>query len=213
MQPDLALALYTVAVLIFSIIIHEVAHGYAALKQGDLTAKYAGRLTLNPASHADPLGSIIIPGMLVLTSAPFLFGWARPVPYNPDNLRNARWGEAFVSIAGIATNIFLAVVFAIIVRFAAAAGMTTFAQLAAIVVMVNLFLGLFNLLPFPPFDGFSFLRSALPTRLSWKLRAFEDYALRGGIITLITVLVVFSLFLAGPFSSLVGTLFSLLVGA
>lgn len=213
MQPDLALALFTVAVLIFSIIIHEVAHGYAALSQGDLTAKYAGRLTLNPASHADPLGSVILPGMLVLTGAPFLFGWARPVPYNPDNLRNHRWGEALVSIAGVATNLFLAVVFALITRAAVAADMAFFAQLAATVVMVNLFLGLFNLLPFPPFDGFSFLRSALPNALSYRLRALEDLALRGGILTLITVLVVFSLFLSGPFSGLVGSLFMLLVSA
>jgi Zn-dependent protease len=212
MQPDLALALFTVAVLIFSIIIHEVAHGYAALQQGDVTAKYAGRLTLNPSSHIDSLGSVIIPGMLVLTGASFLFGWARPVPYNPDNLRNKRWGEAFVAIAGVATNLFLAVVFAIIVRAALAAGMTSFADLAATVVLVNLFLGLFNLLPFPPFDGFSFLRSALPASLSYRLRLIEDMALRGGILALVMVLVVFSLFLSGPFSALVGRLFSLLVG-
>lgn len=213
MQPDLALPLFTIAILIFSIIIHEVAHGYAALRFGDVTAKYAGRLTLNPAKHADPLGSVIIPGLLVLTGAPFLFGWAKPVPYNPNNLRNRRWGEAFVAIAGVATNLALAVAFALIARAAAGAGLMAFAQLAAIVVLVNLFLGLFNLLPIPPFDGFSFLRSALPPRLGYRLRDIEDWAMRGGILTLVGTLAIFSLFLAGPFGALVRGLFAFLIGA
>ena len=107
----------TLVILILSIIVHEVAHGYAANSLGDPTARLAGRLTLNPVSHIDLLGSIIIPGLLVLTGSPIMFGWAKPVPYNPYNLRNHRWGEFLVAIAGVATNLFLAIIFGLIVRF------------------------------------------------------------------------------------------------
>ena len=141
--------LLTLVVLIVSVIAHEVAHGYAADALGDPTARLGGRLTLNPIPHIDPVGSILLPSLLIFTQSPILFGWARPVPYNPYNLSNQRWGEMFVALAGSATNIFLAVLFGLLVRFGEALGLgTTSVTFAAIIAFVNLFLGLFNLIPF-----------------------------------------------------------------
>lgn len=206
------LAIFTVVVLIFSIIVHEVAHGWAALALGDPTAKLAKRLTLNPIRHIDPIGSVVLPGLLVLTSSPFLFGWAKPVPYNPYNLRNQRWGEAFVAIAGVLTNLFLAILFAGIARYAYVAGFTSYGDLASIVVLINLFLGLFNLIPIPPLDGYTFLRSLLPLKSAMAFREFEARVARGGFLTLIVFLLVFSYFLAAPFGAFVYWIYGMLVG-
>jgi Zn-dependent protease len=212
MQPDLAFSLFTIVALIFSVILHEVAHGYAANALGDPTAKLQGRLTLNPVAHIDLYGSIIIPVLLVLSHAGFMFGWAKPVPYNPYNLKNQRWGEAIVGGAGVATNLLLAVLFALVVRFTYAAGMSTFAELASAVVLVNLSLGLFNLIPFPPLDGFTVLRGMLPVRLMLPFRAFEETLQRGGFVTLIIFLFVFTQFLSSPFGALIFWLYRLIVG-
>lgn len=200
-------------VLIISIIIHEVAHGYAAYALGDQTAKHAGRLTLNPIPHIDPIGSIIVPLLGVLSPAHFFFGWAKPVPYNPYNLRNQRWGEAIVAVAGVATNLFLAVAFGLLARFTLASGMNAFGQAAGIIALVNLFLGLFNLIPIPPLDGFTFLRGLLPYRYAMGFRKFEAQLAQGGLFTLVAFLFIFSYFLSAPFSALVSYLFTLLVGA
>jgi Zn-dependent protease len=204
--------IFTVVVLIISIILHEVAHGYAAEALGDPTAKLAGRLTLNPLPHIDPVGSVLIPGILVLTNAGLLFGWAKPVPYNPYNLKNQRWGEAIVGIAGVATNILIAVIFAVIARVAFGNGMEEFAGFAAVVSFVNLFLGLFNLIPFPPLDGFTVLRGLLPYRYSLSLRKLEEQFMAGGFLALIIFLLIFSQFLARPFSQFVVYVFGLLTG-
>ena len=115
-------AILALAALILSIIVHELAHGYAADSLGDPTARHAGRLTLNPLPHIDILGSLLLPALLIFTHSPLLFGWAKPVPYNPYNLRNRRFGEAFVAIAGSATNIALAILFGLLVRYGAAFG-------------------------------------------------------------------------------------------
>lgn len=206
------IAIFTIVVLIFSIILHEVAHGYAAQSLGDPTAKLAGRLTLNPISHIDPIGSILIPAMLVLTNAGIMFGWARPVPYNPYNLKNQRWGEAIVGAAGVATNLTIAVLFALIARFTAGQGMSEFASLAAIVVLVNLSLGLFNLIPIPPIDGYTILRGVLPYKASQAMARFEDRMRAGGIFTLIIVLILLTQFFSTPFYMLVEYCYRLLVG-
>lgn len=200
-------------VLILSVIAHEVAHGYAADSLGDPTARLAGRLTLNPLPHIDLMGSLILPALLVLTGSPILFGWAKPVPYNPYNLRNKRWGEALVASAGAATNLFLAILFALIVRFGGSLGLdATALSLAATIAFINLFLGLFNLIPFPPLDGFTALRAALPWHLSSKLEQFEHHVRAAGALSLILFLIVFSYVFAAPFFNLVLWIFGLIAG-
>lgn len=206
------LTAFTILILIFSIILHEVAHGFAAYALGDPTAKMANRLTLNPFRHIDLMGSIIIPGLLVLSHSGLLFGWAKPVPYNPYNLRNQRWGEALVAVAGVATNLFIAILFAFVARTSYAAGSIAFGDIASVIVLTNLFLGLFNLVPIPPLDGYTFLRGILPLRASMAFRDFEDKLRSGGILTLIVVLMFFSYFLSAPFSAFVLSLFKILVG-
>lgn len=212
MQMELEVQIFFLVVLILSIIIHEVAHGWAAYALGDPTAKLAGRLTMNPIPHIDPIGSVVVPGILVLTGSSFLFGWAKPVPYNPYNLKNQRWGEAIVGSAGVLTNLFLALVFAGIARFAFSAGMAEFAGLASLVVLVNLFLGLLNLIPFPPLDGFRILVGILPAQASLAVRDFEQKIAGGGFIALLLLFFVFFYFLSAPFSALVFSLFEFLVG-
>lgn len=210
MDASLALSVFTIIVLILSVIVHEVAHGFAANALGDPTAKLQGRLTLNPLPHIDPVGSVLIPAILVLTNAGMLFGWAKPVPYNPYNLRNQRWGEAIVGVAGIAVNLFLAIVFALIARYSFTAGMAEFASLAVIISWVNLFLGLFNLIPFPPLDGFTVLRGILPLTYSLQLRSVEERL--GGFTALIIFLVVFSYVFAEPFFRFAQWVFGFLIG-
>lgn len=205
------LAIITVVILIISIILHEVSHGYMAHALGDPTAKLAGRLTLNPIPHIDLLGSIIIPAFLVLSPGSFLFGWAKPVPYNPLNLKNQRYGEALVAVAGSATNIFLAVLFALIIRFGTGLP-ETFVVLAAAVVLINLFLGIFNLIPIPPLDGYTVLRSLLPYRFSVPLQNLERRVQSLGIFSLIIFLFLFVFLFAQPFFLFVYYIFTLLVG-
>ncbi len=204
--------IFTVIVLVISVIIHEVAHGWAANALGDPTAKLQGRLSLNPIRHIDPVGSVLIPAILVLTNSSFLFGWAKPVPYNPYNLKNQRWGEAIVGVAGVAVNLFIAVLFALIARFAFGAGMVEFGTLASLVTLVNLSLGIFNLLPIPPLDGFTVLRGILPFKASMKLREIEDRIQAGGILSLVLILFLFSYFLSAPFGMLIRSVFRFLVG-
>lgn len=204
--------LLSFAVLILSIIVHEVAHGYAADSLGDPTARLSGRLTLNPIPHIDLMGSIIIPGILVLSGSSVLFGWAKPVPYNPYNLRNSRWGESLVAIAGSAVNLFMALVFGLIIHFGASSLPASALSVAATITFVNLFLGIFNLLPFPPLDGFTFLRTLLPWHLASSLSRFEQQIQSTGPLFLIFFLFLFSSVLAGPFFRLVAWLFALITG-
>lgn len=212
MQLDLATTIFGLAVLILSIIIHEVAHGYAAYALGDPTAKLRGRLTLNPIPHIDMVGSIIIPAFLIFTHASILFGWAKPVPYNPYNLKNQRWGEAIVGFAGVATNLLIAIAFGLATRYAMGAGYDTVANATATICFVNLFLGLFNLLPIPPIDGYTILRGILPYKFSAMFNNFEDKLRQGGMITLIIILFLFSTLLSAPFYLLVEYLFHALIG-
>ena len=201
-------------VLILSVIVHEVAHGYAANSLGDPTARLAGRLTLNPLPHIDFMGSIVIPALLVFTHSPILFGWANPVPYNPYNLRSQRWGEVLVALAGSGTNILLALIFGLIVRFGSSVGFdATALSLAATIAFINLFLGLFNLIPFPPLDGFTALRSALPWHLSSSLTHLEQQVRNAGMLSLILFLLVFSYIFAEPFFNLVLWFFELITGS
>ena len=169
--------IFQLAILIMSVVIHEVSHGYAAYFQGDHTAEYQGRLTLNPIKHIDPVGSIILPFLLVITHSPFVIGWAKPVPFNPYNLRFRKWGEALVAIAGPASNIFIALVFGLLIRFAGATLSPSFIQIAVIIVITNLFLAIFNLVPVPPLDGSKILFSFFPNQ-GGSVRIFlEKYSL------------------------------------
>ena len=203
----------TLIVLVLSVIAHEVAHGYAANSLGDPTARLAGRLTLNPIPHIDLMGSIILPALLVFTGSPILFGWAKPVPYNPYNLKGKRWSETLVAVAGVATNFLLAVTFGLVVRYSAALGLDAAATtLAATIAFINLFLGLFNLIPFPPLDGFTALRSALPWHLSSGLLRVEQQLRNAGVLALLLFLFFFSYILAAPFFNLVLWIFGLIAG-
>jgi len=151
---DPAIAIILIIALIGSVVIHEMAHGYMAYWLGDPTAKLSGRLSPNPIVHLDPLMSILVPGLLIMSSTPFIFGAAKPVPYNPYNLRDQKWGEAKIAVAGPVSNIILAIIFAVLVQVAPLVGLpSSFALIGEQVVYLNLFLAFFNLLPLPPLDG------------------------------------------------------------
>ncbi len=204
--------LILLAILVFSIILHEVAHGYAANALGDPTARLAGRLTLNPIPHIDPVGSIFLPLFLTITHSPLFFGWARPVPYNPYNLPHGRFGEAFVALAGSLTNLSLALIFGIILRYWGSGLSVASLELGATIVLMNLFLGLFNLIPFPPLDGFTALRALLPWSLSRHFHAFEATLHRFGFLSLIFFILFFTSVIAAPFARVVIQLALLIVG-
>ena len=141
-------------VVLFSVIVHECAHGLMALWCGDTTARDRGRLTLNPLPHIDPIGSIVLPAVLLLTHAPFLFGWAKPVPINWANLRRPKDDAVKVALAGPASNLLLALLFAMLVRLAPDSGFWAPLQTMAVGGVVwNCALALFNLIPIPPLDG------------------------------------------------------------
>lgn len=151
-----------VVLVIFSIMLHEIGHGYVAYKLGDNTAKDQGRLTLNPFKHLDLFGSVLLPLMLAFTGAPII-GYAKPVPYNPNNLRNRRSGELAVGLAGPATNLILALIGTLLAHLAQMMYTTApqfaygFWQVSVYFIEVNLFLMFFNLIPLPPLDGSSII--------------------------------------------------------
>lgn len=205
---DLYLLVFQLVVLVMSVVIHEVSHGIVALWQGDPTAKLAGRLTINPMKHLDLFGSIILPLLLVVARSPILFGWAKPVPYNPYNLRNQKWGAAMVGLAGPASNFLIAIVFGVALRFLPTASEFLFLQnlfqFFAIIVKTNVFLGVFNLVPVPPLDGSKLLFSLLPPGMS-SARMFLE---RNGFL----VLLLFLFFGFHFITPVVGVLFRLITG-
>lgn len=178
--------LISLPVLVFSIVLHEVAHGWAARWQGDNTAYMLGRLTLNPIPHIDPIGSILVPAILSLMPGGLIFGWAKPVPVNPRNFRNYKRGDILVSLAGVAVNFLLVIVFTLLV-VAAAWGMRlapdawrTWDILRAMAnygILINLVLALFNLLPIPPLDGSHVMYHLLPPRLGMRYREMGRYGM------------------------------------
>lgn len=153
-----------IAVLIFSVVIHEVSHGLAAYQLGDPTAKYAGRLTLNPLNHMDPWGSFIVPLFLTISGLGFVFGWAKPVPYNPYNLKDQRFGPAIVGVAGPMSNLALVLLSGVFLRALLVAGTADglLAHALALVFIINIALMVFNLFPIPPLDGSKLLFAFLP---------------------------------------------------
>ena len=158
--------IFLIAILIMSVVLHEVSHGVVANALGDPTAKNAGRLTLNPIPHLDPIGSIILPGALILmsmvTGGGFIFGWAKPVPVNPMNLRG-KYDSAIVSLAGPGSNIAIAIAFGLALRLLPLADFNpALIQVFGYIVYLNLLLAVFNLLPIPPLDGSHILFTFLP---------------------------------------------------
>ena len=214
MDPAILGQLITLVILILSIVLHEVAHGYAANWLGDPTARLAGRLSVNPIRHIDPLGSVIIPAILFLTGAHFLFGWAKPVPYNPYNLRNQKWGESIVAAAGPLTNLLLAFIFAMLIRSAFTLGLSaSLVEMLGYIVFINILLAVFNSIPFPPLDGSKVIVPFLPFGLQIKYRALTVYMERLGLIALFLCVFIFMQIFWTPFSNIVWGLFHILVGS
>jgi Zn-dependent protease len=179
--------------LLLGIICHEVAHGYVAWLQGDDTAKRAGRLTLNPVPHIDPMGTLVFVMTAVLS--PFVFGWAKPVPINPGAFRDPRKGMMLVSVAGPGTNIVLAVVFALLLKLIfmvnPQSGTTAFSVLQPLAlicqagIFINLILAFVNLIPVPPLDGSRIVAGLLPREAAYRYLSVERY----GLLILVVLLV------------------------
>ena len=181
----------SIVILLFSVILHEVMHGFVALKFGDHTAERMGRLTLNPIPHIDLFGTILLPALLIFTGSPILFGWAKPVPVNPLNLKDIRRGELFVSAAGILANLGLALLAAVFYHILNALPQQFPAIIGAILVFtlkINLVLGVFNLFPIPPLDGSKVLLSLLPYNLAKEYQKLDRY---GFLLLLIFMMIPF----------------------
>lgn len=213
MQPDL---IFSLLVLFVSVILHEVAHGYMANYLGDPTARLAGRLTLNPLPHIDPIGTLVLPLITLLSPAHFFIGYAKPVPVNEYNLPG-KYDLALVAFAGPAVNILLAVVFGLGIRFSGAALGPTMTSAFATIVLVNIMLTLFNLVPLPPLDGSKVLGGVLAALSRGLARSYDTFLInfqRIGLLPMILIiLVIFNFVLQPVFYSLVAATFGLLTGA
>ncbi len=172
---------FVVVLFFFSVIMHEVAHGYAALKCGDDTAMLMGRLTLNPVPHIDPLGTILLPLLMIIARTGIVFGWAKPVPINPYNFHNLKDGMIKVSISGVLTNFSIAALLAALVYIFNMLGLHNTSTGSGLIIVltstasVNIVLGIFNLIPVPPLDGSNLLSALLPPHLSDKYERIKPY--------------------------------------
>lgn len=205
---DGSISIFYFIVLILSIMVHEVAHGLLAEQEGDPTARLLGRITLNPLKHIDWVGSILLPLVLILTHAGFVIGWAKPVPYVPENLKRGNKSLMLVSIAGIVTNLIIATFFGLFLRAGLYFGFVTssMATLATIVILVNTVLALFNSIPLAPLDGFNFLTAVLPHNFKTRkfLQQLEAFSL--------PILLLFIVFGWGILSPIVTGFYHLLTG-
>ncbi len=197
-------------ILLFSVILHEISHGAVANILGDPTAKNEGRLTMNPLKHLDPMGSFLVPlGLFLLTGGSFVFGWAKPVPFNPYFLKNPKRDTAIIGLAGPSANIFLALFFGLLLRFGVGAGLFSVAPglivIFQFVILINLLLAFFNLFPVPPLDGSKIFAGILPQKYAHILFWMERYSL-----ILLFALIFFGFRLISP---LIYLIFRFIVGA
>jgi Zn-dependent protease len=194
-------------VLIFSAIVHEVSHGLAAERLGDSTARDAGRITLNPIPHIDPFGTILLPLLLLAVGSPIIVGAAKPVPVNFNNLRNPKRDMALVSLAGPVANFLLAILFGAIIKLGLSNSISEPILVTGIV--LNLVLGVFNLIPIPPLDGSKVVASFLPTRWVYNLFRFERW---GFILVLIFLYTGLLSYILVPVIVLFGRIFNINLG-
>lgn len=172
------LVLLSIVILIMSVVIHELSHGYMADYLGDPTPRLQGRLTLNPIKHLDPFGSVIVPVLLAILNTGFIFGWAKPVEYNPYNIRDKRRGEFLIAAAGPLSNLSIALIFGVIIRFALSMSNISapFIEICTYIVIINIVLAIFNLIPLPPLDGSKLLFAVLPNQYGRLRMTLEAYA-------------------------------------
>ncbi len=202
-MENMMIPIFQIIVLILAAVAHEYMHGWMAYRLGDPTAKNAGRLTFNPLAHLEWFGSFFLPLMMLLANFGFIFGWAKPVPYNPYNLRDKKYGEAKVALAGPMANLGIAIVFGLILRFLPFFSLT-FAGLLSIIIYINLILMVFNLIPIPPLDGSKILAVFLkPEQRARYLRMERT----GFILIILFIMVAGSLLVP-----VVNFLFRLIVG-
>ncbi len=198
---------FIIIVLIMSAVFHEYMHGWMADRLGDKTPGLMGRLTLNPIAHIDLFGSILLPALLVVTGAGFVIGWAKPVPFNPHNLSDQKFGSAKVAVAGPLANLTIALVFGLILRFFALQLVMinpALIELFEIIIFINLLLMVFNLVPIPPLDGSKVIDPFLPPTWREKYLSIEHY---GMFLVLIFVFFAFPIILP-----VINFLFSLIIG-
>lgn len=180
---DFYFAIFKIIVIVMSAIIHEYAHGWMADRLGDPTPQNYGRLTLNPIPHIDLFGSILLPGLLLLSGASIVIGWAKPVPFNPFNLSDRKYGSAKVALAGPASNLLLAVLFGLLIRIltqfypAWVVINPQFLTSLSIIVFFNILLMIFNLIPIPPLDGSRILSAFLPPNGQMFLAKMERFGM------------------------------------
>lgn len=172
---SLASLIVSIPIFILAVVIHEVAHGWVAYKLGDPTAKHLGRLTLNPISHVDPVGTVILPILLIIMNSPVVFGWAKPVPINFLGLRNPKKDIIYVGLAGPLANVIFAFMLAALFRLFPAMHSPILTEIIFSSILINLILAAFNLIPIPPLDGSRILFGLLPPGLAVKYMTVEKY--------------------------------------
>ncbi len=209
-MDNVFILVFQLVVLIFSVVIHEVSHGLAADRLGDSTARLMGRLTLNPLKHLDPFGSIFLPlTLFFISGGTVIFGWAKPVPYNPLYLKNPRRDAGLIALLGPVSNLVIASIFGVFLRLLYSAGYGTTLPLLnlffSFIVLINVSLAVFNLLPLPPLDGYRVLAAVLPA----SAEPLSDFLDKYGYILFI-FFIIFGLNLVKP---LIYVIFRILSGS